>query len=82
MLNDSQYLYIWNDADKKGTKMDLAKINSMASASAITREYQDFSREDVEQMYKDQGYTYTCEEKAVSDSEFGLFEFKKSNSPI
>jgi hypothetical protein len=70
MVNDSENIYIWNDADKKGFKMSLNAATEIASQSGVAKQYQDFSKEDVEKMYQEQGYTYNCLEASVADSEF------------
>jgi hypothetical protein len=67
MLNDTEYMYIWNDSENKGIKISLASPSSSPST-----QYQDFSRDEVEQDYVKKGYTYTCEEAVIDDSEFVL----------
>lgn len=67
MLNDSEYVYIWNDSDKKGIKMSLALAAPSGSPNA---QYQDFGQEGVEKDYIEKGYTYNCNEESVADSEF------------
>jgi hypothetical protein len=68
MINDSENVYIWNDADKKGIKMNLKSLESTASAQS--QQYSDFTKEDVQKQYEDLGYSYDCRDKDVSDSVF------------
>jgi hypothetical protein len=70
VLNDgSDYMYIWNSLEKKGVKMSLKTVDPSASPIA-GQKYDDFSNEDTQKTYENQGYTYNCEEVSLADSIF------------
>jgi hypothetical protein len=70
VLNDGgEYMYIWNSLEKKGVKMSLKTTDPSASPMA-GQKYDDFSNENTQKAYEDQGYTYDCEEVSLADSVF------------
>lgn len=72
MINDTEYIYVWNNDENTGVKMRALTQAEMqdAAAQAPTTSIPDFSSDEVQQQYQDQGYTMTCQEALVTDADF------------
>jgi len=74
MINDGQYLYMWQDGQKQGTKMTIPTEEEAKEMSDKAKQYQQsspkFEDEADYQGYKDQGYTINCVAGIVEDSAF------------
>ncbi|MFH2085924.1 MAG: hypothetical protein ABII21_04030 [bacterium] len=71
MINDTKYLYVWDDKTKQGSKMSLdlpspSHLTSTPSEAAAPK----FESEANYQKIKDEGYTINCEGGSVDDSLF------------
>lgn len=65
MLNDGEFLYVWDEATLQGTKMmmpDPAEVaKSQEQAEQYLQELPDFSDTTVQESYEEQGYTIECQ---------------------
>lgn len=74
MINDTEYLYIWNNDENNGVKMramteaevQQAQDNAQSPAANVP----DFSSTEVQEAYQNDGYTITCDAAVVSDTDF------------
>jgi len=69
MLNDGEFMYIWNDIDKTGVKISLA-MASPSGSTAPKQKYNDFTKEDIQKQYEEMGYKYDCNEAKIDDVDF------------
>lgn len=77
MINDTAFIYIWDDKTGQGTKMAIpteAEAKDMADkAKELQKNYSPTPKLDNESDYqdlKDQGYTINCKAGSVDDSVF------------
>lgn len=71
MINDGEYMYVWNDGETQGTKFSLATAQEAQSqAQEYINEMPNLSTQEARDEYESEGYTVDCQQEAVADSEF------------
>lgn len=71
MINDTQYIYIWNNGETEGMKMRaLTEAEMQAMSSPPPAQVPDFSSTEVQEEFENNGYTMTCDETVISDTDF------------
>ena len=74
MISDGEFIYVWDDQTKEGFKFPAVDPDENQEIADQTAQNQpdlpDFSKEDVQQQYQDQGYRLDCDQTNVADSEF------------
>lgn len=70
MLMDGEFIYTWNEADKKGVKMQLPSEEDMAELSQQGMTMPDLSQEAEKEKYENDGYSVNCTVTSVDESEF------------
>lgn len=71
MLFDEQFMYVWDEDKKTGTKLVIPDPNEVnETLQQQGQNLPDLSTEESRQQYIDQGYTLNCEEARVQDSDF------------
>lgn len=75
MISDTQFLYIWTEGQTTGVKTRVpteAEIKDLQDTAGESQQQSitDFSQEDVQEQYRNQGYTIDCRPGEVNDAEF------------
>lgn len=77
MINDTKYLYIWDDKTKQGSKMTIpTDLPAEASTKPLAKEGEEikiapkFDNQADYESLKNEGYTITCKAGSVEDSVF------------
>lgn len=76
MINDTVYLYIWDDDSKQGSKMAIPTEEQTKEMAEKAKEYQadarvpQFETESDYQAIKEEGYQVDCKSTAIDDSIF------------
>jgi hypothetical protein len=77
MINDTKYLYIWDDQTKQGSKMAIPTEEETKQMAQDAKKYQEetsstpkFDSEADYQKLSDEGYTIDCKTSIIDDSVF------------
>ena len=70
MISDGEFVYVWDNQTKEGFKFPVTDPEEAQEAASNKPDGPDFSQEDVQRQYEDQGYTLDCDQTNISDEEF------------
>lgn len=75
MINDTAYLYTWDDKTKQGSKMAIPTEEEAKAMADKAKQYAPSTAPKLDseadyQGYKDQGYTIDCKAGSVDDASF------------
>ncbi len=70
MISDGEFFYVWEDAATTGMKFAIPDPSATPNPRVDMPDVPDFSKENAEEEYTQEGYTLDCKEKALEDSEF------------
>lgn len=69
MINDGEWIYIWNDKDKKGMKYKISSLNELGEQTKQISQWKDVDKWAMETEEK---YKASCHPVVISDSKFSL----------
>lgn len=73
-INDSEYLYSWNDSESKGVKMAIPSEEELKAQAEQYKEYlntmPDLSNAQSVEEYENQGYSIDCQPAVIDDAQF------------